>query len=131
MAGSRSACCCCCSSDGPSVKPGEEKTAATLGRQPYVRYFHFPSLIPRTVTAGSGRPHSSSYVYVFNRLAVNVAAGDQLLQLGARTKQADASIWSVCSLCKQRLMPKRAASLRVKIFQRLEESLKESVNGNK
>lgn len=26
-------------------------------------------------------------------------------------------MWSVCSLCKQRLMPKRATSLRVKIFQ--------------
>lgn len=70
MAGSRSACCCCCcSSDGPSVKPGEEKTAATLGRQTHVRYFHFPTLIPRTVTAGSGRPHSSSYVYVFLQIS--------------------------------------------------------------
>lgn len=128
MVGSRSACCCCCcSSDGPSVKPSKEKTMATLGRQPHVRYFNFPTLIPRTVNSDSGRPHLSLYVYVLNGLAMNVAAGDQLLQLGAQARQADSSILSVCSLCKQRMMPERAASLRVKISKRLEELLKETV----
>lgn len=133
MAGSRSACCCCCccTSDGPSVKPNEEKTTATLGRQLRVRYCNFPTLIPCTVSSGSGCQHLSLYVYVFNGLAMNFAAGDQLWQLGAQTKQTDASIWSVCSRCKQRLMPKRSASLRVKIFQCLEELLTESVNLNK